>query len=131
MKNIKKTLFIFCISLFALVAAPSVLAQTPIEPSPPGGVLGVVVTWLLSATGIMLVAQALMSVRIGGRPLGQIIPPMLKPLIGPVFGIATSLISQYWGLMPDFSPIIGVFVGSGSSVLFGVAKGFGMVKTTG
>jgi len=91
-----------------------------------GGVLGEVLKFAFGATGIMLISQALLSAGLAG-----VVPAWLKPLIGPVLGVAASLLSQFVGFLPNFDPIMGVLLGTAAANLFGVAKGAKVLKSTG
>ena len=124
LREILNTRFIL-IFIFTLCVATFAVAQGE-EPAPPDGVLGQLIIWVLSATGITLISQILFTAGLGG-----IIPSWAKPFVGPAFGLLAGVVSSTWGIVADFGPIMGVLLGTTATQLFDAAKGFSILKSTG
>lgn len=110
----------------AVASQPQPAPSSEPEPSEPvGGVWGGILTWLFSATGLMLIGQLL---RQTGIP--QKIPGWARPLIGPLLGMAAAALSGLLGFVPDLSILEGILLGTTAAVMFDSAKEAGLVKST-
>jgi hypothetical protein len=89
----------------------------------PGGLLGQMLGWLLSAAGLTLIGQLL-------RGLPIVLPGWVKPFLAPAFGMLAGLINTWWGILPDFGPILGALLGTTSAFLFDAGKELGLLKSS-
>lgn len=89
----------------------------------------VILQWLFGAAGITFLVQVLRAIP-GFDPAN--IPSWVKPLIGPVLGVAASLLLPVIGFTPDFGPLInfllGTAMGTSAAGFFDIGKGVGMLK---
>ena len=122
--NMFKVLLKVAFVLAVIFIAVPVFAQDGGEPGLPGGILGQILMWVLSASGITVIAQFLKGFTIN-------LPSFVRPLIGPLLGILAGIISQQFGLVVDFGPIEGALLGTTAAALFDTGKATGVLKGTG
>ena len=89
----------------------------------PGGFLGELIVFVLGAAFLTFVGQQL-------RRLNISLPDWLKPLLPVAFGLLAGFISDTFGILPDFGPILGALLGTTSAFLFDTGKELGFLKSS-
>lgn len=111
------------IMLLGLTAFAFAQEDVGVQAVHPVSFLTELVAFVFGAGFLTFVGQQLRRINIS-------LPGVVKPLLPLAFGLLSGFLSDRYGIIADFGPILGALLGTLSSVFFDAGKSLGWLKSS-